>query len=72
MFPKTLRKQLLDMGLPETSIIALEKNGITSTEMRKFLKQEPEWLKKMIPIIQDQNKPENKDRVIAMIEIRNK
>jgi hypothetical protein len=71
MFSKALRKKMLDMGLPESSIIALEHHGITSAEIRRFMKQEPDWLKKMIPIIQDQQKPENKGRVVTVIEINN-
>ncbi len=68
MFSKPVKKLLLDMGLPQDTIEALEKNNITNAQIRRFIKTNPEWLKNMIPIIKDQCLPENKDRKLVVIE----
>ena len=68
MFSKPVKKLLLDMGLPQDTIEALENNNITNAQIRRFIKTNPEWLKNMIPIIQDQCLPENKDRKLIVIE----
>ena len=71
MLSKPVKKLLIDMGLPQSSIDALEKNNITNAQIRRFIKTEPEWLKKFIPIIQEQCLPENKDRKLIIIETVN-
>ncbi len=71
MLSKPVKKLLIDMGLPQSSIDALERNNITNAQVRRFIKEEPEWLKRFIPIIQDQCLPENKDRKLIIIETVN-
>ena len=72
MLSKPVKKLLLDMGLPQDTIEALENNNITNAQIRRFIKTNPEWLKNMIPIIKEQNLPENKDRKLVVIESNTK